>query len=107
VTPQELAFVAAASTARLSAVMLTLLAEVPPEQLDAVKASGWRHDHFGMLQQRHAPWLSKTWPLDPVESDLAADCTRHSRRRRTAVQYALSAIKIKQQLLQRFPGLKS
>jgi hypothetical protein len=70
VAPHERAFADAASTARLSAVLLRLLeadrADIA-ERLDAAELGSDSHRRL-LLLQHHAPWLMKPWALDPVDA---------------------------------------
>jgi hypothetical protein len=94
VASHERAFADAASAARLSAVLLSLLeADILTGQLDTAKVGSGIY--YGLLQQRHAPWLAKPWALDPVD-------TAHG-----VSAGAEGAASILQQLQQRFPGLIS
>jgi hypothetical protein len=100
VWPDERAFADAASAARLSEVLLNLLQAdiLSPQQSDtAVDADNYSH-RARLLQQRHAPWLSKPWPLDPVDKAFGPAA---------AADGAKGAAKIRQRLRQRFPGLGS
>jgi hypothetical protein len=94
VAPHERALADAAIAARLSAVLLNLLEGDVQEQLDLAVGNNSR---WGLLaQQRHRPWLSRPWPLDPADAALLAGAAT-----------ADSADGIRQQLQQRFPGLNA
>lgn len=96
VTPQERAFVSAASVARLSAVLLALL-ELPPTQVADVAAGP--PDACTQLHPAHAPWLSKPWPLDAVSTAALGDASAD------AAPWDDASIRHRQQLVERFPGL--
>lgn len=74
VTPRERAFADAASVARLSAVLLSLLqtsdtedAQPPDNQQQKMQhsSSSSSHNYYVRLQQAHGPWLSKPRTLGP------------------------------------------